>query len=109
MKRILALPLAIHVGVGTSSWHDGPRSVPAGCQLSRRTQANPTPNLQQVRLHAHSPMVFVGSSMGERPGAPCLKMEQNESKAWTVNSVTNLGKQVFPTHTHTHPHTHTHT
>ena len=98
MKRILALPLAIHVGVGTSSWHDGPRSVPAGCQLSRRTQANPTPNLQQVRLHAHSPMVFVGSSMGERPGAPCLKMEQNESKAWTVNSVTNLGKQVFPTH-----------
>ena len=105
MKRILALPLAIHVGVGTSSRHDGPRSVPAGCQLSRRTQANPTPNLQQVRLHAHSPMVFVGSSMGERPGAPCLKMEQNESKAWTVNSATNLGKQVFPTHTH--PHTHT--
>ena len=44
-------------------------------------------------------MVFVGSGMGERPGAPCLKMEQNESKAWTVNSVTNLGKQVFPTHT----------
>ena len=72
MKRILALPLAIHVGVGTSSWHDGPRSVPAGRQLSRRTQANPSPlDLQQVRLHAHSPMVFVGSSMGERPGAPC--------------------------------------
>ena len=91
MRRILALPLAIHVGVGTSSWHDGPTDP---------GQPDPV-DLQQVRLHAHSPMVFVGSSMGERPGAPCLKMEQNESKAWSVNSVTNLGKQVFPTHTHT--------
>ena len=77
-----------------------PQERPRGLPAVTTDPGQPDPlDLQQVRLHAHSPMVFVGSSMGERPGAPCLKMEQNESKAWTVNSVTNLGKQVFPTHT----------
>ena len=77
-----------------------PQERPRGLPAVTTDPGQPDPlDLQQVRLHAHSPMVFVGSSMGERPGAPCLKMEQSESKAWTVNSVTNLGKQVFPTHT----------
>ena len=49
-----------------------PQERPRGSPAVTTDPGQPDPlDLQQVRLHAHSPMVFVGSSMGERPGAPC--------------------------------------